>query len=96
MTTPFRIELSVKRNNSVSMTLEKCIERYGKKEGTKKYFEKIKKLAYKNTIEFYVEKYGIEEGPIKYNEWKNKCVCSLPNFIKKSFYIRNVINFIEN
>jgi hypothetical protein len=72
-----------KRNEGVSNSLSKYIERYGKEEGTKKYFKKCSRLAYANSIEYYKEKYGEEIGIIKHNEWRKKCSISLNTFTNK-------------
>lgn len=59
-------EKFISYNSSRAITLKKCIERYGEKEGLIKWHEYCEKQAYSNTKEYFVEKYGQEIGLIKY------------------------------
>ena len=70
------------RIKTIAFTLENCVLKHGKTLGAKKYFEKIKTVAYKNSIGYYIEKHGELEGRKRYDEFKNKCTCSLENFVK--------------
>jgi hypothetical protein len=59
-------------NSSRAITLKKCIERYGEKEGLSKWHSYCDKQAYTNTKEYFVEKYGIELGQKKYIEYNKQ------------------------
>lgn len=62
-------------NSSRAITLEKCIQRYGEKEGLERWHSYCEKQAYTNTKEYFVVKYGKEDGIkkfIEYNKQKGK------------------------
>lgn len=62
-------------NSNRAVTLKKCIERYGEKDGLIRWHSYCEKQAYTNTKEYFVEKYGKEDGTkkfIEYNKQKGK------------------------
>ena len=59
-------EQFISYNSSRAVTLKKCIEKYGEKEGLTKWHEYCDKQAYSNTKEYFIEKYGHELGSVKY------------------------------
>lgn len=56
-------------NSSRAVTLEKCIQRYGEKEGLMKWHSYCERQAYTNTKEYFVIKYGKEDGIKKFIEY---------------------------
>jgi len=55
-------------NSSRSVTLEKCIERHGEKNGVEKWVQYCEKQAYTNSKEYFINKYGIDAGTKKFIE----------------------------
>jgi len=53
-------------NSSRSITLKKCIERYGEEEGIKRWEHYCERQSYTNTKEYFVEKYGEIDGLNRY------------------------------
>lgn len=87
-----------KKYKNLRRDLTFFIEKYGEKEGTKKYYSMVEKnkifgrnipniaekMKYRNSKQFYIDKYGQEEGELKYKEWcKSQDHGSLAFFIKK-------------
>ena len=71
-------------NSSRSVTLENCIKRHGKEQGTKIFKDYCDKQSYIGCKEeYFIEKFGEEQGKLKYEEVNKQKVLSLPNFIRK-------------
>lgn len=71
-------------NQSRSVTLENCIGRHGKEEGTKVFEDYCEKQRYVGCAEeYFIEKYGEELGKLKYLEVNSQKSLTIDNFIRK-------------
>lgn len=60
-----------KYNKSRACTLSNLIQRYGEKEGKKRWDEYVYKQMYTTTLEYFVERYGDVEGREKWDSYNN-------------------------
>jgi len=75
-------------NASRAITLYKCIERHGEREGLIKWQNYCDKQAYTNTKKYFIEKYGLELGTQKYIEYNiQKGNSSSPEFYAEKMNI---------
>ena len=58
---------------------QQFIEKYGEKNGEKKYESYIKKQQYAHTLNYFIEKYGVELGEQKYNDTKIRLLHNFQN-----------------
>ena len=58
------------RNRQRSSSLERCVERYGIEEGTRRYKEQRLKKSKSHTLKGYIERYGLNDGYDKFKEQK--------------------------
>lgn len=71
-------------NKSRSVTLENCISRHGKEEGTKMFNDYCEKQSYVGCKEeYFIEKYGKEEGKLFYKNLNKTKLLIKENFIRK-------------
>lgn len=75
---------------------ENYIERYGEKEGIKKYNDRCLKIKKSMTSQWYIDKYGKIEGLKKWYERLDKAAKGLNNYTsKKSNYVKNILDECE-
>lgn len=73
--------LKEKSKDSCSFTLDKCIKKYGKEEGERRWKHYCDLQALTNTFEYKQEKYGMTKEEFKaYNRSR---ACTLANFIRR-------------
>jgi len=89
------------RSMDWTTSLEGFIKKFGKEEGTKKYYARNKKISKANTRSWFIEKYGEKKGNEKYELFRKKKHKAFgPSKSIKSKKINNIldknqINYIE-
>jgi hypothetical protein len=90
----FKSESDYKK--SQKRDLEYFIKKYGKKEGTKRYEETIKKQNYKRSKEFYIESLGPDRGIEKYLKYNKARTTTFRGTSKWSInLIKKILNEID-